>query len=425
MSDPVRQWRFFAFKENPAFWSSEKPLNIVAFRKFSQPGDLDFYDDSPLQQFYSHITKDYMPPDFGIVQLTLEPPEDGCGHHVRTRPNLEWKASFIGPQLRMSVAIIENVSNDPISVGRVILKENRSAQLQSRDAVSAALQSLPAVKQELFGPRTLRAGESLVIPIELSLKTERKDLERYFASLYAAQISPSRYSELLTEADVATALTFPNNKGTDVAISAPALQRIINRQIVDFASMSEYVYGPSVSIESLEIDRFGYLVRRFEPGKLLITSDFNTEVGSCPFVYTYSARQESWLREGVILYGLDSKLRESTDEIPLQRFNGRVLIREEDPEDSFIDSISVRATGRDGNEILLLPENTKLLASDGDYVQLRQGEQMFLDFSLPPGFIGRKFSLVASGYYLPYKSRPAKFFKRQRPLRVQRVHSLQ
>jgi hypothetical protein len=403
LNDPNEQWRFNAFKEKP-FLESEKPLDILSFRRFSKRSDLDLFGSTSLREFYSYITKDYMPPDFGFLELSLEP-DEGCDHHAQPFQDLEWTASFFGPLLSMNVAIVENISNQPVSVGRVILSESHSDRLQSRQEAKVALGSQPTEKQDLFRPGILKPGESLVIPIELLLKAEKRDLERFF-NLSRTRVAPTYYTKLLERTRATGGLQFPGNSdGATPIVNAATLEKILKRDEVDFFTTNEYVYGPSVRIESLEINRFAYLVRQFDPSKLLITSGVDPgPIGSCPYVYTYSDQQKAWLSEGVILYGLNSKLKESTDEIVLRRFDGKVLIRELDPEDSFIDSIYVRALGVDGKEHILFPQNAKLLTNDGDYVHLKQGDHIMLDFQVPRGFALRKWFLVASGYYVPYNN---------------------
>jgi hypothetical protein len=56
----------------------------------------------------------------------------------------------------------------------------------------------------------------------------------------------------------------------------------------------------------------------------------------------------------------------------------------------------------DGRETILYPQNEKLLSADGDYLELKHGDQVEVDFRLPRGFAARKYVLVASGYYIPY-----------------------
>jgi len=397
LNDSNEQWRFYAFR------AEEYPSDILTFRRFSKPGDLEAFESDTRQAFYSYLTKNYFPPDFGILELSGEEASpDGCEHHARPTKNLYWTVAFTGPLLRLQVAIIENVSNEPITVGRFILRENQSDRLQNPQEVGTALASKMPEKQSLFGPGTLKPGESLVVPIELSLKMEKRDLELALANS-RRQVTTKYQADILRHVKAAGGLGSTNIDLPRSTVSAETLESIMRRDRIDFLSTTEYVYGPSVSIESLEINKFGYLVRRFDPSKLLIISGFDdTDVGSCPVVYTYAGQEKSWLKEGVVLYGYNSKLKESTDRIALHRFDGRILIKERDPEDSFIDSIHILAIDKDGREITLHPDNIKLLSNDGDYVRLTQGDHLVVDFKVPDGFIAQKYVLVASGYYVPF-----------------------
>ena len=200
-------------------------------------------------------------------------------------------------------------------------------------------------------------------------------------------------------------------KSGGLTLKPPGERRMtINAEVIEkIASMPplpppavEYVYGPSVTLAAIEIDERDYVVREYDPKFLLITSE-GEEAGSCPYVYTYSAEQGRWLEEGVILPGINEKYKEATDEKLLRGFNGRILIKEKDPEDSFIDSMFIKAVAPDGRESILYPRNARLRFSDAEYLKLKQGDQVVVDFDLPKDFIAHQYVLVTRGYYVPYK----------------------
>ena len=397
LSNPEEPWRIYSINtvqssRRTADGSGLMPL--FTFRKVADRHDLNSLPPSPLKEFYLHVTGKYMPPDFGFAELYQNP--GSCGDSgEEVEPSSVY---FFGPLLSLNVAVVENVSSEPFSVGRFLTKENNSDRLRGRDEDQAVIGAQPLQKQFLFSPGVLRPGEKLVIPLELSLTIEENYLldaewgERY--EWYADALARVR-------ADGGAGFRVPDRQ-TDQIVSADVIERIMNRPPIKF-SAREYLYGPSISIESLEVNQYGYLVRRFDPSKLLITSAGDLEGGSCPYIYTYSIANKSWVSEGVILYGNSSKLRESTDEVLLKRFNGQVLIMEKDPEDSYIDMIQIRAFTDDGKETILRPVNRGLLAADGEYIKLKQGEQLIVDFDMPQGFAAHKFVLRASGYYIPYK----------------------
>ena len=157
-----------------------------------------------------------------------------------------------------------------------------------------------------------------------------------------------------------------------------------------------------MKIDNVEVNEARYQVRSFNPDKPLITSSGYLG-GSCPFVYTYDGTKKSWTNEGVVMAGFDAKSKESMDVKLLQRFDGRILLEERDAEDSFIDSLQVRAKTVDGKEILLHPKNKLLLTRDGMYIKLRQGERIVVDFDVPNRAQALEYRLEVWGYYLPYE----------------------
>lgn len=399
LEDPGETWRVRVFRT--------KSSDFFVFRKFVSRRDLDAFTPTTLQKFYAHITRKYMPPDFGVVEMTTI--EDGCP--IETT----WNATWTGPLLRLNVAIIENVSNEPVSIGKFIVKEHDSDRPQTRAEARAALDSQPAEKRDLWRPGILKAGESLVIPVEMSLKASIEPPYPYTEE-FSRVVAPSGYPDVLKRVRAAGGIEVridqpaENSKRAKSVLSRidpETLERIMSRGELNF-SPREYLYGPSFSLESIQINKFDYAVRRFDPSSLFIISghDDNGEVveleaGSCPYIYTYASGQKTWSNEGVILYGYNSKLKESTDEMVLHHFDGRILIQEKDPETSFLDSIQIRAVGRDDRQTILHPKNAKLLSADGDYVQLTRGEQLMVDFDLPTGFVAHRLVLELSGYYEP------------------------
>jgi len=405
LNDPNEPWHVKVFRGTTS--------DLFTFRKFVSRGDLALFNPTPLQEFYSQITKDYFPADFGMLQLNFN--EDGCP------VDLFWLSELLGPLLRLNLAIIENVSSEPVSVGRFIIKENRSDRLYSRQEVNTAFESQAAEKQYLFSPGILKPGESLVIPVELSLKVAEETGLADLGDEGLQVIPPANYAGVLkrirAKGGIKGSLDIEGTRGRHIIVTAESLERIMSRGKPNFTFNSEYLYGPSVRIESVEINKFGYLLRRFDPSKLLITSAMDEQPfseGSCPYVYTYSTREKTWVSEGVILYGNNSKLREMEDEKVLRRFTGKILIKEEDPEDSFIDSIYIKAVTSGGRVTILYPRDQKLRSVDQQYLNLRHGDQVFIEFDIPPGFEVHKYVLVARGFYLPYEGKLSDSTKRRR-----------
>jgi len=392
LNDPTQQWRLAELNRSS---------DTYVFRKFIDKRDFILFSPAMLLSFYSYITRDYLPPDFAVLDLGLARDEP-CGGGQLGKPYII--GELIGPLLGLNIAIIENVSKDPITIGRSFFKENGVEQLRRRDEDRVVLESSSFITQNLFPPAVLKPGEKLVVPLELLLTVDddAAGLWGFFHRPKTSEDNPADFTSELAEIKRAGGLRFPGLPRSSV-VTAESVERMLQMPKIDFLATKEYLYGPSISIEGMEINSYGYLVRHFDPTKLLITSG-GDDVGSCPYVYTYSKSDKSWLSEGVILYGNNSKLRESSDVKPLLRFDGRVLIKEKDPEHSFIDLIQIRAIGSDGSETILYPKNVKLRVADEDYVELQRGEQLRVDFEIPAGLIAEKYLLEAKGYYVPYKS---------------------
>ncbi len=86
----------------------------------------------------------------------------------------------------------------------------------------------------------------------------------------------------------------------------------------------------------------------------------------------------------------------------MRRFDGRLIIKEEDPEQSFIDFVYIKVTLIDGREELLYPLNQALRLQDGNYLRMEQGQEIELQFDEPPQRFVRSFVIVSRGYYIPY-----------------------
>ncbi|HTP07325.1 MAG TPA: tetratricopeptide repeat protein [Anaerolineae bacterium] len=131
-------------------------------------------------------------------------------------------------------------------------------------------------------------------------------------------------------------------------------------------------------------------------------SPFETLGMACPYVYTFDPQQNHWQFDTTILYKLVGPQAKATQARRLARFDGRLLIREVEPEVSYIDSLEVRLIAADGREIILKPDSVLLSAIDQRYLVLQQGDQQVLTFNVPEGILpAREAAVIATGYYVP------------------------
>lgn len=127
----------------------------------------------------------------------------------------------------------------------------------------------------------------------------------------------------------------------------------------------------------------------------------------CPYVYTYDRQEGIWRWDTTILTGLDSQQREAFQRRPLQRFDGRLLIREVEPEHSYIDQIYIIEVDHQGRKTVLQPDLALVAEADQVYLELEQREEVLLHF---PDYQGatalREVWVVAKGYYVRLNKEP-------------------
>lgn len=123
---------------------------------------------------------------------------------------------------------------------------------------------------------------------------------------------------------------------------------------------------------------------------------------ACPYVFTYDEDRSDWRFDTTLIYGLNGKELESSQSRPLRRFNGHLMIREVEPEVSYLDKISVVVLDRLGRIHILQPQLKALQGVDGKYLILRQGDEVHLTFEGFDRIEGAAhFRVEATGYYLP------------------------
>jgi hypothetical protein len=123
---------------------------------------------------------------------------------------------------------------------------------------------------------------------------------------------------------------------------------------------------------------------------------------ACPYIYTYDETSETWALDTTIIYGLVGQESEATQQRRLDRFDGRLLIREFEPEISYLDQVYVLAIDENDREYILEHELPALQSVDENYLILRQGDSQWLHFSGNEELDNiQQYWVVARGYYEP------------------------
>jgi len=153
-------------------------------------------------------------------------------------------------------------------------------------------------------------------------------------------------------------------------------------------------------VDSVNVNNINYPIRK-ENDISISFYDFIDE-GSCPYVYTKNKNDE-WMVENHIIYGFNSKSKESVDELLLNRFDGKILIKENDPETSYLDYVAIKYVSPTNKEIIYLSDKKELGLKDEKYFKMDQGDSIILDFKFDKGIKQNgKYYLISKGYYLTY-----------------------
>ncbi|MBN2005369.1 MAG: tetratricopeptide repeat protein [Anaerolineae bacterium] len=123
---------------------------------------------------------------------------------------------------------------------------------------------------------------------------------------------------------------------------------------------------------------------------------------ACPYVFTYDAQRQHWVFDTTILYQLNSPEKEQYQLRSLHFFDGRLRLREVEPETSYIDHLYIRFQDDAGAWHTLYPDDPLLSAKDGQYLILEQGADHSVTFALPLETPIQNPWVVAYGYYVPY-----------------------
>jgi hypothetical protein len=337
-------------------------------------------------KLYDFITEKYLPSDFSIVILNY----NACPAGV-------WELTLANRIPVLKVAVVENITNSPIEIGEFSLKKNLNKQLVERQDNNDILAKMSIRKESLFPLKILAPKEKILIPLELYFEYNKwnKDFIKRISVKFnppneLREIKNMKYIHITEEKEM-------DNIPMIKKISLQTLREFLDKEITDVSVEKEFIYGTSISIEQIAIDGKIYPFRKFDEKAFILHS--MSEQGSCPYAYTYSPEIKQWLSEGHILYGKSSKRKEGWDSIKLKRFTGKVIIKENDPEVSFIDLLRIRVKNSDGKEQVLLPKQAVLRSEDQQYLTMKQGDQTEVEFDGFQENAGSTFYLESKGYY--------------------------
>ena len=301
----------------------------------------------------------------------------GCGDLGRDLPGLSgWKFSVPVRGAAMDAMVIENSSQQPVSIGSLF--GSRSATSALRVATDAP-PSLPDTDSIGALSQTLAPGQRLFVPTQIVF-------------LAPTELSDDLKKAEKLSADARTRFGLNGFSGRADALRIPKI--------------NDYAYGPSISVRGLELNSSRVNFEK-APAPNFVDLTVTSEVGSCPYLLSRSGDDHEWISHGKILHKAPSRDREYTETGTFKGIRTSFRIEEREPEIAHIKDIRLAVRLQDGAEVTLQPSVTRAGAPAAYPLELMWGEAIDIDFSLPGGVaseqvVDSRFSVT--GFYERYAS---------------------
>ncbi len=378
-------------------YATKKDIEIM--RRASEDPKIKNNRESALLRFYSEACRSGAPQRFLPIRVISGACGDG-GPVVIVEP----------PPLQIRVVVLENIQNAAIEFGQFhfrMLDPGRGIlTMRTRGENETLLATMNVDSEVWYKPRMVKPGEKIIVPLELLFKPSRSPYSIYRETEPAATRAGRRAcaNKLLADRELQTVALIGENYEGGSAHSVPVVvmpkQKFVDallRDPVVAPDQEAFVYGPSIALDSVDVNGFRSEVEPFDPINVAYYSSF--EEGSCPFVYSRPTPESPWLKQGTILTGRSSKAREGTGALQIQAFDGTLKIAEEEDEVSYVDELFVRGTLANGERITLRPTDERITHRDLRYLALKKGDSVEIKFSVPEGMRTGPVEVVASGFF--------------------------
>lgn len=369
-----------------------KGVNDLIYWRFGRREDLERFAGGrfplPIVKWLQYVTKDNFPGDFCIFSMDAP----GCGGGEEG-VSLHTRSAYL------RIAVIENISSEPIHIGAFCSRENQASGLRSRDEDETALARQQVAPKQWFPAEDLKPNEKIVIPLEVSMRYDEDknwDLYHLEKDAYTDTVGQIRAQIAAQSAQSLRYYEGQSERYEDVPSSS--LLQMLDEAGPSLGLEKEYIYGPSIKVDSLEIDDAQYPVRPLRP-TVFAMRDGN-ETGSCPVLYAHSSLTNDWIKVGRLFYGANGERKETFDSLNVAEFDGRLMIREEEEEVSYLRTIYVSALDARGHVHHLYPVNLNSFPRTRGLIELRRGQSIELSFALASKG-NHDVRCVARGFYKP------------------------
>lgn len=351
---------------------------LMQVRKDRAAAKADSFSADNFPKYFSlmkYLAGESWPEDLMI--MTGQHETVACGDTGRDLPGLSgWKFSVPIRGAAMDAMVIENTSQQPVSIGALF--GSRSATGALRVAADAP-QALPDTDSVGALSQTLTPGQRLFVPVQVVF-------------LAPTELSADLKKAEKSSADARTRFGLNGFSGRSDALRIPKI--------------NDYAYGPSISVRGLELNSSRINFEK-APAPNFVDLTVTSEVGSCPYLLSRSGNDHEWISHGKILHKAPSRDREYTETATFKGIRTRFRIEEREPEVAYIKDIRLAVRLQDGAELTLQPSITRAGAPAAYPLELLWGDAVDIDFILPDGVASERVAdsrFSVTGYYERYAS---------------------
>ena len=104
---------------------------------------------------------------------------------------------------------------------------------------------------------------------------------------------------------------------------------------------------------------------------------------SCPYLYALKTDGSVQQSYGKVIHSAHNKYRQMTEVVQLSQFATKFMLREEEPERSFIDQVELRLRMKDKSYLRFAPKTASLGKTDSEYVEIAPFTAIEINFDLP------------------------------------------
>ncbi len=359
-------------------WVSAEHTTFERYLTWGEIADLIKRRSPASYKLFEFVFRNGSPDDFFLA--TWHP--EGCGPD----PFLVLES----PKLALRILVVENVSASPITIkhfnGRTLMAEHGPTPFEELILEKEYRRDL----QNLV----LKQDERLIIPVAVYFTWEDPegydtDIDEYL-DLDLSQLEP------LLKAQPEIVVTYDRSDEQATVANVPG--ESVLSDIEYFRAPREKrpdLYYVAQTVDELFANNRRETARHLEAGSIFISHGFG--VGSCPFLYDSLGNCL-----GTVLTGRDTYEKRGFFRNRLPHASAEYTIRELEHEVSYIKWVRLACISPEGEQFHFYPVNHSLGMDNADYVILRKGDSITIEFDVDLEFVrGMKSELHTFGYYVP------------------------